>query len=180
METGTIINIIETLNALWGPIKIFAILIGYLLVGIGLFSFAMSMHDKYSVSSYASFMMIITGFMLVSIDAFLTTASYSLFDQSSELDVFGYTGADASSSIGHKYTILVFAILKFLGLIAGIKGIYTLYSQSKDEKQSIFTAIMFLIVAVIGLNFPHFLDMIGATLGGTAQVSIDRILDFSR
>jgi len=179
MEAEVVVNIIETLNALWEPVKIVGLLIGYLLVGIGLFCFAMSMDKSKDTSAYTAIMMIIAGFMLVSLDAFLSAASYSLLDQSSDLDVLGYSGSDVSG-VGEKYTALVFAMMKFLGLLAGIKGIYTLYSQASDKHQSIFTAVMFIGIAVIGLNFPHFLDILGTTLGGTVESSIDRVLDYSR
>lgn len=178
MEASMVVNIIETLNALWDPIKIVGLLIGYLLVGIGLFCFAMSMDKSKNVSLYASLMMMIAGFLLVSLDAFLSAASFSLIEQSSDLATLGYSSADTSSAKG-RYTALAFALIKFLGLIAGIKGIYTLYSQADDRSQSIFTAIMFLGIAVIGLNFPHFLDMMGATLGGSVETSIDRVLQYS-
>lgn len=178
METDTVVNIIETLNALWDPVKIVALLIGYLLVGIGLFCFAMSMDKGRDTSPYAAIMMMIAGFFLVSIDTFLSVASFSIFEQSADLDVLGYSSTDVSGVRG-KYIALSFAMLKFLGLIAGIKGIYTLYSQANDRNQSIFTAIMFLIVAIIGLNFPHFMDMLGTTLGGNVETTIDRVLEYN-
>lgn len=177
METEVIINIIETLNALWSPVKIVGLLIGYLLVGIGLFCFAMSMDKSRDTSSYTAIMMVIAGFFLVSMDAFLSAASYSLFEQSSDLDVLGYSSAQ-TSGMGEKYVALAFALTKFLGLLAGIKGIYTLYSQASDRNHSIFTAIVYLVIAVIGLNFPHFLDVLGTTLGGTVETSIDKILQY--
>ena len=178
MEAGVVVNIIETLNALWDPVKIIGLLIGYLLVGLGLFCFAMSLDKSKNVSTYAAIMMMIAGFLLVSMDAFLKAASYSVFDQSSDLAVLGYSEAATATAEG-RYTALAFASFKFLGLLAGIKGIYTLYSQADNRSQSAFTAIMFLVVAVIGLNFPHFLDMIGTTLGGSVETSIDRVLQYS-
>lgn len=177
METEVVINIISTLDALWNPVKIVGLLIGYLLVGIGLFCFAMSQDPGRDLSGYTALMMIIAGFFLVSLDSFLGVASHSLLEHSSDLDVLGYSENTVSSDKG-KYIALAFAITKFLGLIAGIKGIYTLYTQASDRNQSIWTAIMFLVVAVIGLNFPHFLEILGATLGGAVETSIDRVVEY--
>ena len=178
MEAEIVVNIIETLNALWDPVKIIGLLIGYLLVGIGLFCFAMSMDKSKNVSLYASLMMMIAGFLLVSLDSFLSAASFSVLDQRSDLSTLGYSNASTSDATA-KYTALTFAVVKFLGLIAGIKGIYTLYSQADDRSQSIFTAIMFLGIAVIGLNFPQFLDIVGVSLGGSVETTIDKVLRYS-
>ncbi len=175
MEIEIITNVVETLSALWDPVKIVGTLIGYLLVGIGLFCFAMSMDKTRGVSSYAAIMMMVAGFFLVSLDAFLGAASQSLFGESSDLEGLSYSGG--GSSAGGQFVGLAIAVAQFLGLIAGIKGIYTLYSQASDRNQSVFTAVMFLTIAVIGLNFPQFLEMLGATLGGVVEESINAVLE---
>jgi len=175
MESEIVVNIIEQLNALWEPVKIVALLIGYLLVGFGLFWFALSSDKSRGVSPYSCLMMIAAGLILVSLDSFLQISSYSLFEQSSNLDALGYSDKQASGT-WEKFSVLGFAVFKFLGLIAGIKGIYTMYSMTKSQQQSVFTVILYLFLAVVGLNFPHFLDIIGTSLGGVVESSIDKAL----
>jgi len=175
MESEIVVNIIEQLNALWEPVKIVAILIGYLLIGFGLFWFAMSADKSRGVSPYSCLMMLIAGFILVSLDSFLQISSYSLFEQSSNLDALGYSN-QGTSGVWEKYSVLGFAVMKFLGLIAGIKGIYTMYSMTESQQDSVFSVILFLFLAVVGLNFPHFLDIVGNSLGGVVETSIDKVL----
>lgn len=176
MENEIIVNIVEQLNALWEPVKIVALFIGYLLIGLGLFWFAMSADRSRGVSPYSCIMMIVAGIFLVSFDSFLRVASYSLFDQSSNLDALGYS-ASTISGVWEKFSTLGFAVLKFLGLIAGIKAIYTMYSMTQDRRSSVFTVVLYLALAVIGLNFPHFLDIVGASLGGVVETSINKALE---
>lgn len=175
MESEIIVNIIEQLNALWGPVQIVALFVGYLLVGLGLFWFAMSSDSSRGISPYSCLMMIVAGIILVSFDSFLQISSYSVFEQSSNLDTLGYT-SEGSSGMWERYSSLGFAILKFLGLIAGFKGIYTMYSMTEDKNSSVFTVVMYMALAIIGLNFPHFLEIVGNSLGGVVESSIDKVL----
>lgn len=169
-------NIIGILDSFWEPVKVVAIFLGYLLVGIGLFCFAMSQDRSSGQSMYSSIMMMIAGFFLVSLDAFLDVAGKSLLDENSDLSTLGYS-SDSASGGPDLVLVFVFAVVKFLGLIAGIKGIWTLYSQTEQRNSSMFTAVMYLLLAVIGLNMPHFLDMLGTSLGGVAETTIDKVLD---
>lgn len=169
-------NIVSIIDSFWGPVRLIAILIGYMLVGIGLLCFAMMQSGKSSTSPYTCLMMIIAGFLMVSLDSFLKTASYSMLGQSSEMDVLGYS-AEGKSDTAIMY-VFAFAVVKLLGFIAGIKGIFVLYSHSTQQKQSIFTGFVFLIMAVIGLNFEVFLEALGTSLGGAIESSISKILDF--
>jgi len=176
MESEIVVNIIEQLNALWEPVQIVALLIGYLLVGFGLFWFAMSSDSSRGISSYSCLMMIVAGIILISFDSFLQISSYSIFEQSSNLDTLGYSSQTQFSGMWEKYSTLGFAILKFLGLIAGFKGIYTMYSMTEDQNSSVFSVVLYLALAIIGLNFPHFLEIVGNSLGGVVETSINKVL----
>jgi len=176
MEAEIAKNIIEILNGLWNPVKVVGIFIGYIMIGTGLITWAVGSDASRGSGFYSSLLMLIAGFFLVSLDAFLQTASYSLLEEHSKLDTLGYS-ASGGGDVTATYIQLAFAIVKFLGLICGIKAGYTLWSHSQDKDSSIFTVVFYIFLAVIGLNCESFLEITGVSLGGVVETSISKILE---
>lgn len=169
-------NLIDILNSFWQPVQLFGILLGYLMIGIGLICFIFSDQGK-GVGKFGSIMMIIAGLFLVSLDAFIDMASYSLFEQESNLEMFGYSSADANKNMWASAVVLGFAISRFLGLLSALKSGWCFYSYTQNRQMTIFTPIMFLLIAIFGLNLPYVFEVFGGSLGGPIQSSVDKVLN---
>jgi len=168
-------NIVGILDQWWTPIIILTYLFGFCLVIMGLIR--MGTHkDRGGGTFYGPTMTMISGICLLSLHSVYDIITVSVFG--SEKRSLGSLGYDiTTNNVSEVYVQFALALFVFIGLLSCIKGIYMLHTSVKDQKQNEFGAIIHIISGVILVNIQPFLKMIGVSLGGIAESSINNILN---
>jgi hypothetical protein len=162
-------NVIPNLPAIAGTVRSFAVAVGAFLIGFGLIKLVQS-SGKQGQGTGTALMTIFCGGLLVNYPTFLDTLSMTLFNASSE-QTLSYS---APAHAGQSYvTFAVYGIM-IVGFIACARSVLLLWGAS-TQADKFGRAVTHGLGGIIAVNIVEFLQVIGATAGGSVQSTISTI-----
>ncbi len=127
---------------------------------------------------------IFAGIFLLSFRAFLESLTETIFNLTSTGD-FTYNAAgavvitnqfQAATNAGPEAIYIEFAVylIQLIGLLSIIKGVM-MFRDAHQNSQNAIGGTWHLIGGTIALNFPTFMDVVGASAGPDVQAVVDRL-----
>lgn len=168
MEVAT--AIVGWLQPVWNLMILIGMLIGLALSGYGLYAIANNSLEQ-GRGKRGGWLLLLLGVILLNTSSALNTLSLSIFNQSTQ-SAIGYTPAG-----GGQYAIIVEAalgIVSLVGLYGVISGLLLLKPEGRSE--DFWHGIRRLVGGTLAVNIVPALHVLGASLGGTMQSVITKLV----
>lgn len=176
MSPNTAAAIISWLQPVWGFMELFAVFLGLVLCGIGLWGYVKSKESHDKGASRAGIANFIAGLILLNLPGVLNILSMSIFNSQTQ-SAIGYSGGGGNA----QYALMqqaIFGVISLVGIYGVVSGILMLRhgSGANADPHAFWHAMRRIIGGTLAVNIVPTLTVLGASLGTTTQSVISRII----
>lgn len=161
-------NAMPHLQAWWGYIFPMLYLAGFFCFIVAVINFPKAqMRQQYG----RCFLGMAAGVMLLNAPRFLDVLSYTLFNNGSVQDL-SYQPPGHPGQIYVQFAVYVVAVV---GICAVARGIFMMRRADQDNHE-LGKALLHWAGGIICINLPEFLRILGVTLGGEVQTTVEMLI----
>lgn len=166
--------IVGWLQPVWNLMILVGMLIGFTLASASLYKIANGSIEQQAKEVRIGWIGLLFGVILTNVSSLLNSLSLSIFNQSTQ-SAIGYSGTG-----GGQYAVIVHAalgIVSLVGLYGVVSGLLMLKpSASGGRSEDFWHGIRRLIGGTLAVNIVPALHVLGASLGGTMQSVITKLV----